>query len=101
LTGDDLFGGMRLNNDEITGYVADIMAKQVKSPVYWQETVENMARDGIDTLIEIGPGTTLCGIVKKIAPGVTTLNIENTESLKKTMGVLAEMAGVKGDNGNA
>ena len=98
LTGGDLFGGRRLEEGEVAEYVADVMARQVKSPVYWQETIENMIRDGVDTLIEIGPGTTLCGIAKKISHDVKTLNIEDKESLEKTKRTLTEMIGAEGDD---
>ena len=101
LTGGDLFCGKHFEEDEITEYLADVMAKQIKSPVLWQETIENMAGDGIDALIEIGPGRTLCGIVKKISHDIVTFNIEDEESLEKTMLALEEMSGAKGDGENA
>jgi [acyl-carrier-protein] S-malonyltransferase len=77
--------------EEITEYVSKVMAKQANSPIYWQETIENMARDGIEVFIEIGPGTTLSGLVNKILPETTTLNIEDEESLKNTMQALSSL----------
>lgn len=71
-------------------FISDLMAKQAMSPVYWQEIVENMAADGAEILIEIGPGTTLSGIVKKVNSEILTLNIEDLESLEKTISVLEE-----------
>jgi len=80
-----------VTGSELGGDVAEIMARQVKSPVLWQETIENMAADGIDTFIELGPGDVLSGMVKKIAPGTATLNVEDMESLKKTVQALISL----------
>lgn len=76
-------------------WLADIMAKQVTSPVYWQETIENMHEEGIHTFIEIGPGNTLCGLVKKICPGAVAMHIEDYETLSDTIGKLKEMIAVE------
>ncbi|MEG1929639.1 MAG: ACP S-malonyltransferase [Anaerovorax sp.] len=66
-------------------YIAEMMGKQAMSPVYWQETIENMIEEGVDLFIEIGPGSTLSGLVKKINHEVMTLNISDYETLMKTM----------------
>jgi len=92
VTGDELFGGKQFAAEEITEYVSDLMAKHAGRPVRWQETIENMARDGIETFIEIGPGKTLSGLAKKTLPHVKTLHIEDEESLQKTMQALSEIA---------
>jgi [acyl-carrier-protein] S-malonyltransferase len=62
-----------------------IMARQVYSPVQWQRTIEAMAGAGVDVFIEVGPGKTLSGLVKKIAPGLTALHVEDAESLSETV----------------
>jgi len=90
LTGDDLLGIRRIADDDVPEYIADVYAEQVKSPVYWQETVENMVRDGVSTLIELGPGTTLCKIAKKVSHDIDTLNIEDWGSLERTISWLRE-----------
>lgn len=46
--------------------VKDLLTKQVSASVKWQQTVEKMIADGVDTFIEIGPGKTLSGFMKKI-----------------------------------
>ncbi len=63
--------------------VKDLLIRQVSSSVRWQQSVERMIADGVDTFIEIGPGKTLSGFMKKIAPSVRTINIEKTEDLEK------------------
>ena len=54
----------------------------------WQQSVEAMIADGVDTFIEIGPGKTLAGFMKKINRGVTTLNIETLEDVDKVVNAL-------------
>ena len=44
----------------------ELLSKQVKSPVLWQKTIENMIRDGFDTFVEVGAGRTLSGLIKRI-----------------------------------
>ncbi len=46
--------------------VKDLLTKQVSASVKWQQTIEKMLADGVDTFIEIGPGKTLSGFMKKI-----------------------------------
>lgn len=64
---------------------AEMLEKQMKSPVKWQETVENMISDGITDFIEVGAGKTLCGLIKKISKEVRVFSVEDAESLKKTI----------------
>ena len=63
--------------------VKDLLAKQVSSSVRWQESVEKMIAEGVDTFVEIGPGHTLANLIKKIDRQVTVLNIEKVEDLEK------------------
>ena len=79
-------------------WISDIMARQAKSPVYWQETIENMAADGIETFIEIGPGSTLSGLVRKINPQLNTLHIEDYETLKETIDSLKRLISGGGES---
>ena len=50
--------------------VKDLLTKQVSASVKWQQTIEKMLADGVDTFIEIGPGKTLSGFMKKITKEV-------------------------------
>lgn len=74
------------------GDMKALISEQVKSPVLWQETVENMVKDGFDTFIEAGPGKTLCGLIRKTAPDVRTYNVEDRKSLEKTLKELGKGA---------
>ncbi len=63
--------------------VKDLLARQVASSVRWQQSVEKMIADGVTTFIEIGPGKTLAGFMRKINKDVTVINIEKVEDLEK------------------
>lgn len=64
---------------------AELIARQVKSPVLWQETVENMVAAGFDTFVEAGPGATLSGLIRRIAPEARAFSVEDPESLQKAI----------------
>lgn len=63
--------------------VKPLLEKQVSSSVKWQQTIEKMLADGVDTFIEIGPGKTLSGFMRKINRDVKVINIEKVEDLEK------------------
>ena len=63
--------------------VKELLVKQVSSSVRWQQSVEQMISVGVDTFIEIGPGKTLSGFVKKVNRKVKILNIKKVEDLEK------------------
>ena len=67
------------------GQFQDLLSRQVVSPVRWQTIVENMIAAGVDTFIEVGPGKTLTGLIRKINSDVKTLNVEDAESLRHTI----------------
>ena len=69
--------------------VKELLKQQVSSSVRWQQSVETMLADGVDTFIEIGPGKTLSGFMKKINRDVTVLNIEKLEDIEKVMEALS------------
>lgn len=69
--------------------VKDLLIRQVSSPVLWENCVTNMLQNGVDTFIEIGPGKVLSGFIKKISKEARTLNIEDIDSLNKTLTELA------------
>lgn len=64
------------------------MTAQIYSSVMWTQTIEKMAADGVDTIVEIGPGKVLAGLVKKINPALTVLNVYDEESLNAAVEAL-------------
>ncbi|MBE3592711.1 MAG: ACP S-malonyltransferase [Thermoanaerobacter sp.] len=68
--------------------VKDLLIKQVSHPVLWEQSVKRMIEDGVDTFVEIGPGKTLTGFVKKIDKTKNAYNFEDEESLLKTLSAL-------------
>lgn len=59
-----------------TDDVAELLSKQICSPVLWEKIVRNMIADGFDTFIEIGPGRTLTNMIKKISADVKAQTVE-------------------------
>jgi [acyl-carrier-protein] S-malonyltransferase len=68
-----------------TSEVGELLSRQVKSPVLWQRTIENMIADGVDVFIEVGAGKTLSGLIKKINASVKVFNVCDVESLNNTI----------------
>ena len=66
----------------------ELLAEQVSSPVRWMQSMENMIADGVDTFVEIGPGRTLAGFMKKINRDVKVYNISAWEDIEKVVGEL-------------
>ena len=71
-----------------TEEVKDLLCRQVASSVRWQQSVERMIADGTDVFIEIGPGKTLSGFMRKINRNVTMMNIDKLEDFEKVMTAL-------------
>lgn len=63
----------------------DLLATQVFSPVRWQESMEKLIADGVDTFIEIGPGKTLCGFLKKIDRNLRVYNIGTWDEMEQVV----------------
>lgn len=84
-----------MNIPVITNVTADYVAKkedvkellklQVSNSVRWEESIRRMISDGADTFIEIGPGKTLSGFIRKIDKDVRVFNVEDIQSLEKTL----------------
>jgi [acyl-carrier-protein] S-malonyltransferase len=64
------------------------LVRQVSAPVRWQECVERLAAEGVDTFVEIGPGQVLGGLVRRIAKGAVVLSVEDPESLDRSVAAL-------------
>ena len=69
--------------------VKPLLTKQVSSSVRWQQSVETMLADGVDTFIEIGPGKTLAGFMRKIDRSAKVYNVEKLEDVQKVVEALS------------
>ncbi|NJD02724.1 MAG: ACP S-malonyltransferase [Ruminiclostridium sp.] len=70
--------------------VKDLLIRQVSNSVLWENSINRMLDNGVDTFVEIGPGKVLSGFIKKINKEVRTFSIEDMDSMNKT---LTELAG--------
>jgi len=82
-----------INNAEAKPIVkaGDIQAslvRQLPSSVLWEDSVKAMAATGVKTFVEIGPGTVLTGLIRRIVPDATTLNVNDPKSLEATRAAL-------------
>lgn len=68
--------------------IVTLLLTQVTAAVRWVETIQNMALSGVDTVIEIGPGKVLAGLVRRIDKGLRTYSVEDPAGLET---VLAEV----------
>jgi [acyl-carrier-protein] S-malonyltransferase len=70
----------------------DALVAQVSSPVRWEAVVQRLAKEGVTTYVEVGPGTVLSGLVKKIHRDATVLNVaapDDLAALEEVDGLLA------------
>ena len=82
-----------VNNAEATALqrsddIRASLVRQLPSSVRWEESVQTMAKLGVTTFVEIGPGTVLTGLVKRILPGAVTANVNDPKSLEATLTML-------------
>ena len=59
----------------------EALVRQVSAPVRWEDVVRRLASEGVTTYVEVGPGTVLSGLVKKIQPDARVLTFGSPESL--------------------
>jgi len=65
--------------------IKNALVAQVSNPVLWQDSIEKMVEDGYDTFIEVGPGKSLTGLIKKINSEVWAHQIEDVKTLNKVI----------------
>ncbi|MCR4426961.1 MAG: ACP S-malonyltransferase [Firmicutes bacterium] len=61
--------------------VPALLARQVTSPVLWEDTISNMLEEGVDTFVEVGPGKVLSGFVRRMAPDARITSVDDLKSL--------------------
>jgi [acyl-carrier-protein] S-malonyltransferase len=71
------------------------MRKQIQSPVYFEQTINNMKESGITHFIEIGPGTVLSGLIKKIDINLEVTNLNKATDLELLKGWLTTHGFIK------
>lgn len=64
------------------------LVRQLNSPLLWEDSIKAIIDSGIETFIEVGPGKVLSGLIRRIDPAVTVLNVEDNASLEKTLSSL-------------
>ena len=68
--------------------IKDLLYKQVMNSVLWEQSIRRMVEDGVRHFVELGPGRTLSGFVKKIDRSLNTYSVEDMTSLEKTVSAL-------------
>ena len=70
--------------------VPELLERQVQTAVRMQETIERLAHLGVDTVVEIGPGRVLSGLVRRVAPQMRAIAVETCEDVE---GLLVQLKG--------
>ena len=65
------------------------LVRQLPSSVLWEDSVKAMATMGVTTFVEVGPGTVLSGLIKRILPEAATMNVHDPKSLEATRAALS------------
>jgi [acyl-carrier-protein] S-malonyltransferase len=68
----------------------DALIRQVSSPVRWEQVVRRLIAEGATTFVELGPGSVLAGLIKKIDRGVKVASVEDEESFKEALTQLTQ-----------
>lgn len=71
------------------GRIRNLLAEQVRSPVEWVASMRRLVEEGVDTFVECGPGNALAGMLKRIAPEVRTLAVNDAKTLERAVAELA------------
>lgn len=66
------------------------LVRQLSHPLLWEDSVRAIMDSGITTFLEVGPGKVLSGLIKRIDASATVFNVEDMDSLEKTLAVLKD-----------
>lgn len=69
-------------------HVMDALVRQVTAPVRWEDAVLRLVKESVTVCVEVGPGKVLSGLIRRIAPEVQVLNVEDRASLQMTVEAL-------------
>ncbi|MDH5251900.1 MAG: ACP S-malonyltransferase, partial [Nitrospira sp.] len=67
------------------GEIQASLVRQLPSSVLWEDTIKTMGKMGVTTFVEVGPGTVLTGLIKRILPDARLLNVNDPKSLETTL----------------
>lgn len=67
------------------GHIKDLLVEQVMQPVKWSDSIEYLIAQGVDTVIEIGPGKTLSSFMKQINKDIRVFRVEDEDTLQATI----------------
>ncbi|XFA98127.1 ACP S-malonyltransferase [Candidatus Izemoplasma sp. B36] len=76
---------VNVTGDYYKSNIKEVMVEQITNSVLFYQMIEKLIADGVDTFIEIGPKTSLCSFVKKIDRSLNIMNVEDIQSLNKTL----------------
>ncbi|MEN6413482.1 MAG: ACP S-malonyltransferase [Veillonellales bacterium] len=71
--------------------IKESLVSQAANPVHWEDCIDEIMRFGATTMVEVGPGKVLTGFNKKISKEIRTLNVENVDSLEKSLDYFKEV----------
>ncbi|MGH2445837.1 MAG: ACP S-malonyltransferase [Candidatus Limnocylindria bacterium] len=77
------------------GRIRALLAEQVRSPVEWVRSIERLVAEGVDLVVECGPGTALTGMTKRIAPLVRRANVSDGASLEAAVAAVSADSAVE------
>ena len=78
-----------VKNEMEADAIRNALVRQLYSPVRWTETVEKMAQNGVEVLVEVGPGKVLNGLTKRIVDSLQAVSVNDVKSLDSVEEVLA------------
>jgi [acyl-carrier-protein] S-malonyltransferase len=70
------------------GRIVPLLVEQVTAPVRWIECVQELVRQGVNRMVEVGPGKVLSGLARRIDKGIEVWNVEDRSSLEKVLAAL-------------
>ena len=76
-----------VNAEKITdkSQIKDLLKEQVYSPVRWEQTLYGLEKEGVDTIVEVGPGRTIAGFVRKTVPSIKVIGVSTPEDIEKLL----------------
>ena len=87
--GVSVLNNVDVKNEIEANAIRNALVRQLYSPVRWTETVEKMAQNGVEVLVELGPGKVLNGLTKRIVDSLQAVSVNDVKSLDSVEEVLA------------